>query len=339
MDLDDPALSHQVEAVNNLAGSFSTVTVVTGRVGRYSVKDNVKVISLNWQPDKPLRNILKLYRVVIPLLKGANVVFSHMTEVQSFLIGPITRFKNIPHYLWYAHAHKSFFLSASYKFVNGIITSTTGSCPIGGHKVHVVGQAINPNVFFRKISFTGDFIKLCHIGRFDSSKNIAEIIDVVHGLRRLNSKLNLTLVGNPSNLKQEEYASDIKRKYVDFVESGWLTFKPAIPRDEIPNILGEQNLFIHAYRGSLDKTLVEATLFGMPVITSNEEYLSEFGRWKEVNLRGSTLLDEAEAFFSSSDDHRNFELVRRQNVALENHGLDQWAAKISAILLYSAKNK
>lgn len=339
MDLDDPALSHQVEAVNNLASSFSKVTVITGRVGRLSVKENVRVISSNWEPDKPLRNILNLYRVVFPLLKGIDVVFSHMTEVQSFLIGPMTRFRHIPHFLWYAHAHKSFFLSISHKFVDGIITSTSGSCPIEGTKVHIVGQAINPKVFFRKIRFAGEFLNLCHVGRFDSPKNIVEIIEVVHSLRRMNTSLNLTLVGNPSDQKQEQYASDVKSRYFDFVESGWLTFKPSIPRDELPNFLGEQDLFIHAYRGSLDKTLVEATLFGIPVITSNEEYLSEFGRWNKMNLSGSTLLNEAEAFFSVSDIHRNFELERRQKIALESHGLDQWATKISKVLLLSINDK
>jgi len=339
MDLDDPALSHQVEAVNKLARSFSKVTVVTGRVGRFSVKDNVKIISLNWKPGKPLRNILKLYRVMIPLLKSPNVVFSHMTEVQSFLIGPITRFRHIPHFLWYAHAHKSFFLSASHKFVDGIITSTSGSCPIEGNKVHIVGQAIDPKVFFHKIQPKREFLNLCHVGRFDSSKNIGEIIEVVHTLRRINPSLNLTLVGNSSNLKQEQYASDVKSGYLDFIKSGWLTFKPSIPREELPNFLGEQDLFIHAFSGSLDKTLVEATLFGMPVITKNEEYMSEFGRWKELKFSGSTLLDEAEAFFSASDNHRKFELARRQNIALESHGLDQWATKISKILLLSINGK
>lgn len=338
MDLDDPALSHQVEAVNNLATSFSKVTVITGRVGRMLVKENVDVISLNWKQGNPVRNMIGLFREVSHLLKDIDVVFSHMTEVQSFLVSPITRWRHIPHYLWYAHAHKSFFLFISHKFVNGIITSTSGSCPIKGNRVHVVGQAINPKVFFRDIPTHSYISNLCHVGRFDESKNIAEIIEVVNNLRQINSELHLTLVGNPSNRKQELYAADLKQRYINFVESGWLTFKPSIPRDKLPQFLGNQDLFIHAYRGSLDKTLIEATLFGMPVITVNEEYLSEFGRWGELKLTGSNLLHEAQAFFLTSDTHRKSELERRQNEALENHGLEQWAAKISKILHVSIRN-
>ncbi len=338
MDLDDPALSHQVEAVNNLAGSFSNVTVVTGRIGRMSVRENVNVVSLDWKQERPARNVFTLFRVVYPFLRNVDVVFSHMTEVQSFFISPITRFRKIPHYLWYAHTYKSFFLSLCYRFVDGVITSTSGSCPIRGDKVHIVGQAIDPKLFFRVIPPNCELLKLCHIGRFDSSKNIAEIIDVVKSLRQVNLNLTLTLVGDPSNMKQEKYASDVKSRCIDFVESGWLIFRPSIPRDKIPEFLGNQDLFIHSYRGSLDKTLIEATLFGMPVLTTNKEYLSEFGRWSDVELSDSPLLHEAEAFFSKSADLRNFELKRRQNLALESHGLDQWATKISKILLHSLKD-
>ena len=161
---------------------------------------------------------------------------------------------------------------------------------------------------------------------------------MVHNLRKIDSRLNLTLVGSPSNAKQESYASKVQSSYHDFVESGWLSFKPSLSREEIPNFLLKQDLFIHAYRGSLDKTLVEATLFGMPVITNNEEYLNEFGRWGAARLTGSTLLDEAQSFFSNSDESRSFELIRRQNIALESHGLEQWATKISEILLLSIKD-
>jgi hypothetical protein len=48
---------------------------------------------------------------------------------------------------------------------------------------------------------------------------------------------------------------------------------------EVSNILNSHDVFVHAYEGSLDKALIEATLAGIPVITANREYIRIFGSW------------------------------------------------------------
>ena len=212
MDLDNPSLSHQVEAVKSLAQYFESVTVVTGKIGRFEPMGNVKVISTNWIPGRPLSNLIKLYRTAIPELAQIDVVFSHMAEVQALFLAPFTKIFRKPHFLWYAHAYPSKYLTSAYFFLDGIITSTSGSCPINKRNVFTIGQAINPNDFYRNDNFVRNLDKYCHVGRFDSSKGIIEIIRATSSQRNKNPNLKLTLIGSPSNEKQLNYSLDVRKE-------------------------------------------------------------------------------------------------------------------------------
>ena len=78
------------------------------------------------------------------------IIFSHMTEVQSGIIAPISKLLGIRHLLWYAHKSKSKYLVWNNIFVDEILTSTSGSCPIKSHKIKPIGQGIDQNLFPHK---------------------------------------------------------------------------------------------------------------------------------------------------------------------------------------------
>ena len=54
MNPENPLLSHQLEAVQSLAGRFSKVIVITGKSGNFVVPRNVVVYDSNWIPGKPI---------------------------------------------------------------------------------------------------------------------------------------------------------------------------------------------------------------------------------------------------------------------------------------------
>jgi glycosyltransferase involved in cell wall biosynthesis len=329
MDLDNPSLSHQVEAVNSLAQYFENVTVVTGKIGRFEPASNVKVISSNWIPGRPISNLINFYRRALPELAQADVVFSHMAEVQALFLAPFAKIIRRPHFLWYAHAYPSKYLSCAYFLLNGIVTSTSGSCPIKKRNVFTIGQAINPKDFYRVDIPTRNLDLYCHVGRFDSSKGIEEIIRATELQRVKNPNIKLTLIGSPSNEKQMNYSLSVKKKYEN---NDWILFSDSISREWIPDFLSHQDIFVHAYKGSLDKTLIEATLFGLPVVTLNLEYLRVFGPWLPGDINNVSL--EAELKFLNEMDiaSRVSEVRRRQALALSGHTLDSWAKKLSELL-------
>lgn len=327
MDLDNTFLSHQVEAVCALAEYFEHVWVVTGHAGRFEIPSNVTVIDSDWVKDRFFSNTFKFYKIILPLLIKKNlVVFSHMTDVQCALISPLTKFFRKRHLLWYAHKTKSIYLKWSSFWVSGILTSTKGSCPILGKKVSVIGQAINLETFWKKPRKIRAYNKWVHIGRFDPSKNIDEIIDLFHSLKISYPELTFEQVGKPSTKLAKNYADKVIKQNEYYIEQKRLTFSDSISRIEIANKLNQFELFVHCYAGSLDKSLLEATSCGIPVITINPEYLKEFGSWSE--LSSPSLQEEFYALTKLNTQLVEQELLRRIEHIRANHSLVSWSTRV-----------
>ena len=339
MDDSDPFLSHQSEVVRLLASRFPTITVITGRVGQHSVPSNVRVISTDWVPGRSIRNTLSFLRITLPVVFSSRhkVVFSHMADLQAALIAPFAKLTNKKHFLWYAHSHKSLYLSWASIWVNGIISSTQGSSPIQGKKVSLIGQSVNPDMFPQRVPGKVRMDRLIHVGRLDRSKNIHLLIDSTLEIRKLDPTTTLTLVGSSANTESSSYFAELNRKYESEIKSGVISFVPSMPRSLLPSVLSTYDVFIHGYRGSLDKTLVEATFSGMPVITLNPEYIAIFGTWSNAN--NPDLYREYVALHAKAPNEITEELHRRWGIANTSHSSAQWSQKLSEILESDLKSR
>jgi hypothetical protein len=331
MDRTHPALAHQVDVVEGLAKYFTTVTVLTGKNGYRPNLQNISVISSNWDPGKNVRNILRFYFHFFSIIyrREYSSVFSHMTLVQSALVAPMLRILNIRHFVWYAHARKNVYLSWTYFWASAIITSTRGSCPLRGKKVIYLGQSVDPIQFPRREGLRFPMSSCVHVGRMDPSKNLEMIISTVQALKVKFPFLTLNLVGSPSTPASVEYVNSLKLSWASALEQGWLTFEDAIPRVRVPEKLIGKDIFIHAFPGSLDKSLIEATLTAMPVVTTNQEYLNEFGSWGH----GEKSLDlELAALLEYSEDDLKREIEARVALGANNHSFSKWVSRLASIL-------
>ena len=327
MDQGHPLLSHQAQAVNRLAGQFKRVFVITGSKGKCDIPSNVTIFSINWKNGNRIRSSIRFLRIAAPLVLKVRPVsiFSHMTEVQSLLIAPLSKVFGIRHYLWYAHSHRSLYLRWCELMLTGIISSTPGSCPTKhGHR-HIIGQAIDSDEYAFILPNNNRLVRLVHVGRFDPSKNIRGIIESVICFQQRYPETSFTQIGNPSTKKAQQYASDIKSQF-----NKNIIFLDSIQRSNIPDTLREYNCFIHAYRGSLDKALIEATMLGLPVVTLNGEYQNIFGTW--VNLPNPSLNEELVALQNLSLDELQRELKLRRKIAEESHSLNNWIDELARIL-------
>lgn len=335
MDEKSQVFSHQVEVVNKLADKYDQVSVLTGLIGTYKVSSNVKVFSCNWIPGKRFTSLFRFMMKFLQLL-GSNkftCIFSHMTSVQSTFISPITRVLRIRHYLWYAHTSDNIYLQISRQLTNGIITSTPGSCPIKGRKVYAIGQSVDSKVFDKKLELETPIIKLIHIGRFDPSKNIESIVAEIKQLRDEHPGLKLNIIGSPSSNKFQQYMESVKSKFMADVQIGWLTFTPAIERIKLPDELKKNDCFVHAFQGSLDKTLVEASLAAIPVVTVNKEYLKIFGKWSNGNSDNQiTLTSELRFILNLDATAITKEVDRRYEIARTNHDMEGWINRLVNVL-------
>ena len=117
-----------------------------------------------------------------------------------------------------------------------------------------------------------------------------------------------------------------------FEKLRWLSFQENLKRSEIPKCLLKYDIFIHAFRGSLDKSLIEATFTRMPVVTVNLEYLSIFGSWSKNSNSEVTLETEVSALLGLTNDQIWKECERRSVIALAGHSLENWTISLVDIL-------
>lgn len=328
----DPYLSHQGQVVQLLAAHFSRIKVITGRVGSFSIPENVSVVNTHWDSGKRIRSLVRFIWVAFPeiLFGRKQTIFSHMADLQAAVISPVARLTGKRHFLWYAHSHKSLYLAFASHFVNGIVTSTTGSCPISGSKVNYIGQSVDPKQFFPRIDDKPTNFRFIHVGRLDRSKNIELLIRTVLEIKQNFPQACLTLVGSSGNSESIDYFDELKSKYLTEFRSGSIKFVPRMQRRDLCDELWAHDYFIHAYRGSLDKTLIEATLTRMPVISLNSEYSRIFGNWSKLDK--PTLVEEFLALNSFTKEEIAEELTRRGEIAENFHSAEQWIGKLSAIL-------
>jgi glycosyltransferase involved in cell wall biosynthesis len=336
MDSKHPLLSHQPDIAHLLAEFFDVVTVITNDGTSY--KDgNLQVLSVGWKEGRKLRNLIRFYRNALPLIvrkRNNSVIFSHMTDLQSCLVGPFTTLLRVPHYLWYAHTHKSSYLKIANLFVDGIITSTKGSCPIESEKVFPIGQAIDEHFFKPSQAKDNSAVSRgVHVGRLDPSKNLDLIISAVATLRGQLPDLSFTQIGSPSTATAKLAFDSLQTKWHTAISEGWVTVRDSVTRQEIPSLLSNFDFFIHAYEGSLDKSLIEATMCKLPVITTNPEYLTEFGSWSSgVKI---SLVSEYLSLLTMDSASFTEEIDRRYKIALDRHSRARWVQSLVNLL----KNK
>ncbi len=331
-DVSDPLLSHQYEAVKYFAAHFKEVVVITGRKGSFPPLENVKVYSTSWKSGKKFRSVYRLFKVSIPVLARRNYtsVFFHMTDVQAAILSPIIRILKKPQFLWYAHTMKSKYLTFSSFWVSNIVTSTSGSCPIHTTKVLPIGQSVDTSLFpFRKFD-KRMLHKSIHVGRFDKSKRVDELISAVNDLRAEFDSLELMLVGSTANKDSKRWADGVVKESMPFVEAGWLKFKEAIPKNQFVGLVSSYGIFLHKYEGSLDKTLIEATMLGVPVVTTNPEYISIFGSWGGRGM--PSIIHEYRTILKKDNNEIQQELARRSQIAISDHSLENWGKRMSEIL-------
>lgn len=334
MDSKHPLLSHQPDIARQLTNHFDQVTVITND-GSSFIDGNLQVLSINWKEGAVFTNLIRFYITALPIMfkkRNRSVVFSHMTDLQSFLISPVTRLFGTPHFLWYAHTHKSIYLKFANFFVNGIVTSTKGSCPIKSEKVVAIGQAIDEELFKpSSIKLNDNLSRGLHVGRLDPSKNLDLIFSEIETLRKNFPHLSITQIGSPSTGFAKLECDSLRIKWQVGIADGWISLKESVSREELPVLFRDFDVFFHTYIGSLDKSLIEATMSGLPVVTINPEYVSEFGSWgKDHKI---TLSSEYRSILSMSPVNFSEEVRRRCKIAQDRHSKTRWINSLVNVLM------
>ena len=328
--------AHQRETAIALSQYFESVTVFTPEVSYENLPINIKMNLLKWHKNSPLKNTYTILKTLIPYLLSNRkaVVFTHMTDVHAALISPITWFFRMRHVLWYAHATNSPFLIWSSFFVSKILSSTSGSCNLefNSHKVKFINQGISQKDFPFQMSKLMERTKLFYYGRLDHSKNIHLFLELIRRLNNRKDVFTLDIFGKPSNKQSEIYLDNLGVNSLVNNTNSSVKLHGPIQRKKIPSAVEEFDIFLNLFIGSLDKTLIEATFMGKPVVTWNQEYCGDFGTWSGAPVAKSLdfISKEILALQSIKSSNLRAELERRLNLGLEMHSFDGWIYRLAS---------
>ena len=334
MNSSSPVFAHQSRLAKKLAKNFDQTFVLTadGEFGQPEPSPRAfRLESLCWKPNQTIKNSIKLCikTFEIVLKYRPNYVFYHMTDVQAAIVSPIFHFLGVRQVLWYAHTSNSIWLKIAEKFVDKVVTSTPGSYPHYNDDIECVGQAVDLEQFTFTHRLASNCLKAVHVGRLDKSKNIEELI--LWAIDAINEKkiVSLTLIGEPTH-ENLDYWQLLQSRYVDLFRSESIIWLGAIAHNELPKRLQEYSIFVHAYRGSLDKAVLEATSLGLSVLTINTEFISQFGRWGEGELN---LKNELDGYLKHFDlEIKEVNLNRLKNIQVF-HSDHNWSKRIAKIIL------
>lgn len=337
MDPQSVLFSHQRDVVKRLSLKFERTFVITSDKALGSEINNVDIKWSGWKRKNRIISLIHFYRSTLPVLlvnRKKLVVFSHMTEIQSLLIAPLCRLLGIPHYLWYAHKNKSIYLTLVYPFLTGLITSTEGSCPIDGSKVHLIGQAIDHQFFTVSNSIPANPpLSWYHVGRMDASKNIQLIIDVFFALRGAGWNLKLDFYGAPSSGDSQSYFDSMELLYSQENNLKWLTFCGPVERTKIPALASKYDGFVHAFQGSLDKAVLEATMCKRVVVSINPEFEEEFNlnSKREISLFDK-LFSEMNTVLQTPESEQHVRIETFYELSVHKHSLSRWIDELLKVI-------
>lgn len=330
MSSESLVFSHQPEVVFALSRSFDFIDVFTTERNQVPLPKNVKVTELKWRENDPWNNVINIYKTLGPFLvrNRKSLIFTHMADVHAALISPLTFLLRMRHTLWYAHAKNSFYLVWSSFFVSRIVSSTLGSCnlTVNKDKIRYINQGIKHKAFPYSNRIIGKVTKFLYFGRLDKSKNIHKLIKLVPMINDGKNRAFIDIYGNPVGMDSDKYIKEIKVNPNVIAPNAPIRFKGPLKRNDIPKISIEYDCFLNLFSGSLDKTLIEATLLGLPVVTWNREYCNEFGAWslEPVEETQEFIINEISAIRKMDTLKLKRELHRRYQLARSNHSFERW---------------
>jgi len=213
------------------------------------------------------------------------------------------------------------------------VSSTQGSCPISNKKVKLIGQGV-VNQF--DVSALVDPklppLRWYYIGRLDISKRIDLVIEAIRHYRNVGWGIKLDLFGESSSTQDKDYISGLKSKFLNDIEAGWINFRESVPNSSLPKLFTSFDGFIHAFPGSLDKTLIESVLARRHVVTTNEEFHSVFGvRIGAKSEDFQTLLDLLNKALHLPAFEAKTILDERLDIA-KFHTMEPWTKRLVEVL-------
>ena len=348
-DADDPILGFTTRWICALAARVEFVHVVTMRMGRLELPENVRVHSVGKEKgySEP-RRVVEFYRLLFRILRQdrIDVCFSHMIPIFTVLAAPVLRSAGVPIITWYAHPSLTWTLRLAHHASDHMIASLANAYPYRREKFTAIGQGIDTDLFSIDASASAEKppMILC-AGRLSPVKDHPTLLKAAWLLNQNGSSLfRVVIIGGPATHRDEAYLLSLYEQVKELGLEEIVDFKPAVTMEKLPSWYRRCTVVVNMTpTGSGDKVVWEAMACGRPCIVANEGFTETLGRYADPCLYAygdSEQLAARLKWLLSVPQSERVEMGRYFRQQVESmHSLDRLAQNLVNILESASASK
>ncbi len=307
IDKKDTVLGFFHRWVEELAKRCDFVTVICLYKGEYAFPENVKVLSLGKEKrESKTKYIFKFLGYILREIKNYDSVFVHMNEEYVIFGGVIWRIFGKRVLMWRNHPKGSFITNIAIFLANVVMCTSRSSYTARFKKTKIMPAGIDISLY-ENTNKTPIENSILFFGRLSPIKNIHIFIDALLLLEKEGLNFHADIIGSAGNSLEQEYEKNIKTRAKALVENERLTFVSGIRHDETTDLYTKYALYINLTPdGSLDKTMLEASASGTPILVYNSAFKNKADDLCQLqSLDPKDVASGIKKIFSLTSEQRN----------------------------------
>lgn len=326
VDINDPILGFFHRWIVELSKHFESIVVICLCKGKYSLPDNVRVLSLGKEDgESNIKYLINFYKYIWSEKNNYDKVLVHMNQEYVLLAGDIWKILGKDVFMWRNHHAGSILTDIASIFCKKIFCPSKFSYTAKYKKTVLMPVGVDNEIF--KVSESVKRIpnSVLSLGRISPSKNLDLLVDVVIGMK--NPNLSVDVYGDALP-KDELYYQDIKTR-----SGNLINFYKGITNTDTVNVYSSHDIFVNlSSSGMYDKTIFEAMACGCLILASNDNLRGQisddfiFGYRNKDELRS-----KLEKLLLYTPEERELATGQLMKFA-DNHSLDKLGLKVSSII-------
>lgn len=266
-----------------LARKLEFIHVITMRVGRVELPENVRVYSVGKEKgySEP-RRALELYQHLFRVLRNdrIDICFSHMIPVFTVLAAPVLKLRGIPIVTWYAHPSVTWTLKLAHHLSDSMVASLESAYPYKRDKLRVIGQGIDTDIFTLDGAPPRNPPIILSVSRLSPVKDHLTLLKAAARLQGEQSMpFQVVIVGDPLSPRDQRYVKSLYELVRNLQIQEIVRFYEAVPMLELPEWYRRCTVHVNMTpTGSGDKVALEAMSCGRPCLVANEGFKDTLGR-------------------------------------------------------------
>jgi glycosyltransferase involved in cell wall biosynthesis len=289
-DADDPIVGFTTRWICALAKRVEFIDVITMRVGRLELPDNVRVYSVGKEKgySEP-RRLVEFYRHLFRIVRADSIdaCFSHMMPLFTILAAPVLKPLRIPIVTWYAHPSVTRTLKLAHRFSDRMVTSIATSYPYKHDKLLLLGHGIDGDIFSPSESALQQPVPtiLC-VGRLSPVKDHFTLLRAAKLLRqRWSQPFRVVILGAPGSARDDSHIRWLRKQVEELHLQDTVFFEPPTAITGLPAWYRRCTVHVNLTpSGFVDKVALEAMSCAKPCLIANEGFRETLGQFADQLL-------------------------------------------------------